>query len=123
MRIARLAKVKWDGIGIDGLADAAEVFGFKVSEVVLRSWDEAFARLSEYLHRNVPVILEVDHRQHWITAVHATARHVTFCDSSYYRQQPTPVIQRMTWRRLVARMALPHGPEKTTFTLAPVEVA
>jgi hypothetical protein len=82
--------------------------------------DHRLARdaLRRYIDELTPVVVCVDALDHWITALHATAKHVTVADSSNYTPKK-PVVHDLTWTKLLSRMCV-WTPGRTRFDLYPV---
>jgi hypothetical protein len=80
---------------------------------VARHW------LRTYLDELTPVVVCVDALDHWIIALHATAKQVTVADSSNYTPKK-PVVHDLTWVRLLSRMCV-WTPGRTRFDLYPVK--
>ncbi len=76
-------------------------------------------KIRHYLDELVPVIVCVDARGHWITIIHATSKHITVADSSYYNES-TPVVHTLSWSRALSRIAM-WTPSRTRFDLYPVK--
>lgn len=121
-KIAKLAGTTWDGVEAPGLITAAEALGYQMTRTWCDTTAEVYEEIRRELHEGSPVILAVDAQDHWIVAIHATSRHVTICDSAYWEQRPTPVVQRLTWRKLLSRACI-WVPDKIKFNLYPVTEA
>lgn len=118
-RIAALAGTNYDGTSNTELDTAANALGFKLEWVrydTAPMYREALRNLS---HARIPAIVAVDRLEHWVTAVHATSRHVWICDSSH----PGPVLQRLTWRAFLQRASIWMAPKEVYFDLYPVRLA
>lgn len=92
---------KADGTDIEGLADAALEYGFRVRHQLHRTASDASVALMELLRARTPVLLPVDAWDHWIVAVRCTSRRVWVCDPQRDGQD---VHRHHTWRQLLRRL-------------------
>lgn len=96
-----------------GLERAARAHGFALKHHIARDAGEAYFYLRETLP--TPVLLCVDHAQHWITVTRATKRHVWILDPA----RDEELHQRLTQRGLLRRLV--YGlPDETSFHLYPL---
>lgn len=104
-RLAALARTTSEGTDELGLAAAAEVFGLRVREEIIRSPDICALRVREHLHDGKPILLCVDHWEHWVALVPhgrrgSTQRHVWMADPARDGEE---VLRRYTWRQMLRR--------------------
>lgn len=89
-----------DGRCEHGLQNAAKELDFRLDHVWHSTPTAAYRAIREYLHES-PVLVCVDHSNHWLTIVRATARHAFIVDSS----RGGDLHQRLTWRLMLTRLA------------------
>lgn len=94
-----------NGCDEHALAKGARRLGYSL--VPFNCTTPAFCRsqIRWWVRRNIPVLLCVDrdsagYWQHWITVIHATARHAYICDSSTLAPSDP---QRLPWGQFLAR--------------------
>jgi hypothetical protein len=95
------------GTDEDGLRAAAAEFDLRIRQETLQLPEDAAKRIREVLEEGKPILLCVDHYEHWLTAlprsrgVSLTNRHVWVADPA---RDGDKVVQRYTWRRLLRRL-------------------
>jgi hypothetical protein len=87
------------------LARGARRLGYRIEPFNCTTPAFCRSQIRWWIRRNVPALLCVDrdstgHWAHWITVIHATARHAYICDSS---NDAPPDPQRLPWSQFLAR--------------------
>jgi len=99
------------GAGSPGLRRVARRFGYRLQHE--RYSDPLGARraLSKILGQRIPVIIAIDHRQHWVTVLGRRDGRVEVCNSTYEKNErtrrPNPLVRIMTIDRLLWWWAVP----------------
>lgn len=104
-KLARLAGTTSDGTCEHGLIAAAEIFGLKVRQEIIRNEATCALRVKEHLHDGKPILVCVDHWEHWTALVPhgrygSTQRHVWLADPARDGEE---VVRRYTWRQFLRR--------------------
>lgn len=116
-RLAKLARTtKRKGTSDNGMRRALGKLGYRAFWNCFPTAPLAKEAMRNYLHAGYPILACVDRMEHWIVAIHATARHITICDSS----RPGPVLQEIPWAEFMRRLVNWQKHDVVDFEFCPV---